>query len=383
MISTAASEPWWSVSPGSDGIARAVRIGLAAGRGGDLSGRDRDRRTGLGARRPAGGRGRRACIRPSARDRPREARVGSRRARASGAAGRSSARFPGRSRLRARLRGEGRRIHPDHRRSGAAVLRFPCVQRAEAAGREGAWPRRDGNSLADGQCLPLPRAPFQVLRSGSRATRRGGARHGRAARHVRARLHGQVLRGHGLFRARQLLGQLQRPAAALHDRAAQRLAGDQLLLQHRVRRPQPVPRRRTVVTTGRLRPVARRDRPRLPLERLPRRHRSRKRLEPHGGARACLPREGTLLGRHCAPCHSCRGAEADQGDRLPHPHLGAHRPDDRVQRLLAPDLVRQPRRRGGVLGLPREGRSHGPLAAAQVRDPRTGRRSADAGDDDP
>ena len=98
-----------------------------------------------------------------------------------------------------------------------------------------------------GQCLPLPRPLLQVLRPRPRAARRGRPRHRRPPRHLRPRLHGQVLRGHGLLRPRQLLRQLQRPAAAVHDRAAQGLAGDQLLLQHRLRRPQPVRHRRAVV----------------------------------------------------------------------------------------------------------------------------------------
>ena len=100
-------------------------------------------------------------------------------------------------------------------------------------------------------------------------------------------------------------------ARAVHDRAAQGLAGDQLLLQHRLRRAQPVRRRRAVVATGRLRAPARHDRPRLPLERLPRRHRPGQRLEPHGGARARLSRQGALQRRDRAPRDAGRGAEAD------------------------------------------------------------------------
>ena len=53
--------------------------------------------------------------------------------------------------------------------------------------------------------------------------------------------------------------------------------------------------RRAVVAPGRLRAPAGDDRSRLPLERLPGRHRPGERLEPHGGARARLSREGALL----------------------------------------------------------------------------------------
>ena len=82
-----------------------------------------------------------------------------------------------------------------------------------------------------------------------------------------------------------------------------------------LRRAQPVPRRRAVVAAGRLRPPARHDRPRLPLERVPRRHRPGQRLEPDRGARARLSRQGALQRCDRAPRHAGRGAEADEGDR--------------------------------------------------------------------
>ena len=167
-------------------------------------------------------------------------------------------------------------------------------------------------------------------------------------------------------------------AAPVHDRAAQGLAGDQLLLQHRDRRPQRVHRRRALVAPGRLRAAARLDRPRLPLERLPGRHRPGQRLEPDRDPRPRLPGQGALLGRDRAPRHPRRRAEADEGDRLPHAHLGADAPLHRVQRLLAADLVRQPRRDRRVLGVPRARGDHGPVAAAQVGDPRARRRGAAA-----
>ena len=154
------------------------------------------------------------------------------------------------------------RVRPGHRRARPPVLRLPRLQRAQAAGRQGARPRLDRDALADGQRLPEARALLEVLRPRPRAARRGRAGHGRPPRHLRPRVHREVLRGHGLLRPRQLLGQLQRGADAVHDRAAQGLAGDQLLLQHRVRRAQPVRRRRAVVASRRLRPAAGDDRPR-------------------------------------------------------------------------------------------------------------------------
>ena len=73
-----------------------------------------------------------------------------------------------------------------------------------------ARPRRRDHPHADGQRLPEPRAPGQVLRRGHGPARGGRARHGGPPRHVRARVHVQVLRGHGLPRAHQLHRELQR-----------------------------------------------------------------------------------------------------------------------------------------------------------------------------
>ena len=62
--------------------------------------------------------------------------------------------------------------------------------------------------------------------------------------------------------------------------------------------------RRAVVATGRLRPPARHDRPRLPLERLPGRHRPGECLEPYGGACSRLSGQGTVLGGDRASRHA-------------------------------------------------------------------------------
>ncbi len=263
------------------------------------------------------------------------------------------------------------------------MLRLPRLQRAQAAGGQGARPRLHRDALADGERLPHARPVLEVLRPRPGAARRGRAGHRRPPRHLRPRVHREVLRGHGLLRARQLLRQLQRGADAVHDRAAQGLARDQLLLQHRVRRAQPVPRRRAVVASRRLRPAAGGDGPRVPLERLSRRHRPRQRVGADGGARARLSRQGALLGCDRPPRDTGRRAEAHEGHGLPPAHRRADRTLHRVQRLLAADRLRQPGRGRRVLGLPRAGGRHGPLSAAEVRRARAGRGGAAAGDDDP
>ena len=68
----------------------------------------------------------------------------------------------------------------------------------------------------------------------------------------------------------------------------------------------------------------------------------------------------------------------DQGDGLPPALVGAHPQRDGVPRLLAADVLHQRGRGRRVLGVPREGGGDGPLAAAQVGDPRPRRRGARA-----
>ena len=230
--------------------------------------------------------------------------------------------------------------------------------------------RCDHDPHADGQRVSDARALREVLRPGSGSARRGRARHGRAARHVRAGVQREVLRGHGVLRARQLLGQLQRAAAAVHDRAAQRLAGAQLLLQHGVRPAEPARLGRAVVAARRLRAAARADRPRVPLERVPRRRRPGERVEPDRDSGAGLPGEGAVLRWDRPPCDAGCRAEALEAHGVRPVHLRADDAGDRVQRLLAADLVRQSRGHRGVLGVPREGGDDGSVAAPQVGDSR-------------
>ena len=111
------------------------------------------------------------------------------------------------------VRGARGRVHPGDRRAGPPVLGLPRLPPREA--REGARARdgRRDHAHADGRGVPAARALPQVLRRGHGPARPGGARHGRPPRHVRARLHAALLRGHGLPRPRELHGQLQRAGA--------------------------------------------------------------------------------------------------------------------------------------------------------------------------
>ena len=157
------------------------------------------------------------------------------------------------------------------------------------------------------------------------------------------------------------------------DRAAQGLGGAQLLLQHRFRREHGLHDGRAVVAARRLRPPARDDRPRVRVVRLPRRHRPGQRVADHAGARAGVRARQHLLHGRRVPRDPGRGAGADEGDDVPSADERTDEELRRVPRLLAPALLRQRGRDRRVLGLPREGGRHGPLAASQVGDPRAGR----------
>ncbi len=127
---------------------------------------------------------------------------------------------------------------------------------------------------------------------------------------------------------------------------------------------------------GGLRAPAGDERPRVRVVLVPRRHRPGERLagdpDPRPGVRA---RQHVLRGDR-TPGDGRRRPGAHEGDDLSPADERAHEELRRVPRLLAAALLRQRGRDRRVLGVPREGRDHGPVAAAQVGDPRPGRRGA-------
>ena len=161
-----------------------------------------------------------------------------RRAPGAGAPGRPPHRPAHRGPYGRGLRGQGRRVHPDHRCAGPGMFRLPGVHRRRPRRGAGALPGRNRDPHADGQRLSGAGPAFEILRPGPASDGRGGARHLRPARQLPLRLHGEILRRHGLSRPRQLHRQFQPRPDALRDRGAARLDGAQLLLQHRVRRRQ-------------------------------------------------------------------------------------------------------------------------------------------------
>ena len=85
-----------------------------------------------------------------------------------------------------------------------------------------------------------------------------------------------------------------------------------------------------------------------------------------------------ILPSHSQTNDPRRRAQHDPRDRLPFELCQAHAQFRRVQGLLAGQLLRQGRADRGILGLPREGGGHGPLAAQEVRGDRAGFRGAAA-----
>ena len=244
---------------------------------------------------------------------------------------------------------------------------FHCLNARALAEGDRARPRQHGDAHAAGARLSGAGPVRQGVRPGFPAAGGTGAGYLRAARQFRARLHGEILRGHGLSGACQLLGQFQRRAGALWREAAARLGGAQSLLQHRHRPQQRALPRRAVVAARRLRAVPRADRPGVRVVGLPGRHRRRQRLEPDAGPHPHLSGQGALLARGGLPQDSrCRGSD-DQGNRVPSAPLRAHAQLHGVSRLLAAEPLQQRRADRRILGGQRARGDDRPLAIAQVR----------------
>ncbi len=258
------------------------------------------------------------------------------------------------------------------------MLGLPGLPRPEARERPRARHRRGHDALADGRRGARAGHLQQVLRRRPGPARAGGPGHGRAPRHVRARLLREVLRGPRLPRPRQLHGQLQRRGHALRDRRAQGLGGDQLLLQHRSRPREPDPHGRALVAARRLRPDAGHERPGVRVVRLPGRRGRGERLGMHRRPRSRLLAREPLSGGDRPSRDTGGRASNDQGDGVPPADERAHRELRRVPRLLAAALLQQRGRDRRVLGVPREGGRDGPLPVAQVGGARPGRRDAHA-----
>ena len=186
-------------------VSRSLRAGEPRRRG-DVVHRVRRRHGDRGGTRSADG-GRRAG--PADADRGVRRACGRRRAGGRGgaarAAGRPAPRPADRPPQGRKLRGARRRVDPDHRCRRAPVHGLPGLPSGTAGRGRRALPRRDHDPLADGARLSPSGAAGEVPRPGFRGVARGGAGHLHAPRRLRVGLHGQVLRGPGLPRPRQLL----------------------------------------------------------------------------------------------------------------------------------------------------------------------------------
>ena len=238
-----------------------------------------------------------AGVRADRGGRPRGAR-GARRARA------PARRWPSRGSTSASTRRprsptrSGRRVHPDHRRraAGSARTSSPSTRASSSAGVERGLDAA-GHAHADGHAYPRPActrsSSTTTWSRSSRSCRDTVGRHDTFALACTARYYeDQGYPGHV-----NCSENFNRAARPVRDPVAQGLAGDQLLLQHRVRRPNLVLRRRALVAPRRLRAAAGDDRPGLRLVRLPRRHRPGQRLGSDRHPRPRLPRRRTASRR--------------------------------------------------------------------------------------
>ena len=262
---------------------------------------------------------------------------------------------------------------------GQAVLGLPRLPRAQAPERDRARPRRRDHAHADGRRRTRSRASTEVLRRGHGPARGGRARHGRAPRHVRARLHApsttRTSATPATSTARRTSTARSRPTASRERKGWEAL---NFFYNTALDRDNVLIVRRAVVAPGRLRAAAGDDRPRLRVVGVPGRHRPRERLGDHRRPRSRLLAREPLLEGDRPPRDPGGRASADQGDGVPPAHQRADRELRRVPRLLAAALLQQRGRHRRVLGLPREGRGDGPVAAAQVGGARPRRRGAHA-----
>ena len=275
------------------------------------------------------------------------------------------------------LRGEGGRVHPGDRRRGPPVLRLPRLPpRASSRTASSAGSTRPSTRTLMGNAYPTPGLQGKFYDADMvplvEVVRDTVGRHDTFALACTAKYYEDMgYPGHtnctDNFNAQldpyAIAPRKGWPALNFFYNTALRLEPDPDL-------------GRAVVAAGRLRAAAGADRPRLRVLRLPRRHRPGERLEDHRRPRARLPGRAHVLGRDRAPRDARRRAGADEGDDLPPAHVRADEELRRVPRLLAAALLQQRGRDRRVLGLPRARGGDGPVAAAQVGDPRARRRGA-------
>ena len=167
---------------------------------------------------------------------------------------------------------------------------FLAFHAREAAGRRRARARPDATRSLMGSAYPQPGLYSKFFDLDLEALVEVDPRHGGRHDTFGARLHvASTTRTWATSGTSNCSDNFNAAARAVRDRAAQGLAGDQLLLQHDVRRRQRPRLRRAVVPARATTSCCGRDRPRVPLERVPRRHRRGERVGSDRGPRPRLP----------------------------------------------------------------------------------------------
>ena len=290
------------------------------------------------SRPPRGPHGRRrlAGVAPGGRGAARHAAPG-RGGRAAAAAGRSPPRLPRRPGERPRLRGEGGRVHPDHRRPGQAVPDFlafnrPKLEDGVERGLHATTTRRLMGRRT--QAGPVP----QELRRRHGPAGRGHPGHGRPPRQLRARLHPKYYEDLGypghINCSENFNGEVT-PYGVANARAGRPSTCSTTPPSTRTTSSSPTSPGRGRGTTCCSRRPTTCCAPHRPVPTTS----TGQRLGDHRYPRPRLPSRETVLAGDRPSRHPGGRARHDQRDRVPLPHLGADPEHGRVPRLLAPRLL--------------------------------------------
>ena len=220
------------------------------------------------------------------------------------------------------------------------MLRLPRIPSRQAGERARARARRHDDAIAHGRGVSAARPAGKVLRRLPGPAHRSRARHGRSPRHVRPRLHGQVLRGQGLSGHVNCSENFNGAGDAYG--LAPRMGWEALNFFYNTGfdannvfvMDEPWSRRGDYVLLRAMSDLV------CASSRAPTTSIQRTAGRSCRSTCGCRPRQH-VLGRHRPPSHRRRRPGADARDDLPSAHERADEELRRVPRLLAAALLRQ------------------------------------------